>query len=265
MDGTGIDYALLSTNMPGPCSLPGELGVPAARALNDSLIGTMNDNPARFGVLAGLPWNIPRAAVEEMQRARELGACGVVLYSHIGGKPVDDAFFELVYDSAEELNMPLVLHPTVPTWGESVKDHSMITMMALQVDTSFALLRLVLGGILERHPDLKVVMPHAGGVLPYMMGRIEHQTEVMGRGREHISRSVASYLEQVFFDVVSPSKQALDFVYRFHGAERLLFGTDHPWVDPRVFMELVDSMEIPEEEKARILGKNAIELFDLEF
>jgi predicted TIM-barrel fold metal-dependent hydrolase len=98
-----------------------------------------------------------------------------------------------------------------------------------------------------------------------MMGRIEHQTEVMGRGREHISRSVTSYLEQVFFDVVSPSKQALEFVYEFHGAKKLLFGTDHPWVKPQVFMELVESMEIPEGEKARILGKNAIDLFGLEF
>ncbi|MBU7004378.1 MAG: amidohydrolase, partial [Theionarchaea archaeon] len=219
----------------------------------------------RFGVLAGLPWNTPRAAVEEIERVRKLKACGAVLYSHIGGKPVDDASFEPVYDRAEELEMPIVLHPTVPTWGEAVKDHSMITMMALQVDTSFALLRLILGGILERHPDLRVVMPHAGGVLPYMMGRIEHQTEVMGRGREHISRSVAYYLKQVFFDVVSPSKQALEFVYEFHGPERLLFGTDHPWVSPRIFMDLLDSMDIPEGEKGWIFGKNAIDLFGLEF
>jgi predicted TIM-barrel fold metal-dependent hydrolase len=263
MDRSGIGFALLSTNMPGPCSLPVDLGVPAARALNDSLIGTMEEHPERFGVLAGLPWNNPRAAVQEIERVHGLGACGVVLYSHIGGEPVDDASFEPVYDRAEELKMPIVLHPTVPTWAEAVKDHSMITMMALQVDTSFALLRLILGGVLDRHPGLRVVMPHAGGVLPYMMGRIEHQTEVLGRGREHITRSVASYLEQVYFDIVSPSSQALRFVYDFSGADRLVFGTDHPWVDPRVFLDLVSAMDITREEKSRILGGNARDLFHL--
>ncbi len=172
MDRAGIDFAVLSTNMPGPCSLSSDLALPAARTLNDSLSEIVHGHPDRFGALAGLPWQDPDAAITEMERARdELGLCGVVLYSDIGGTPVDDPSFEPVYAGAQGLGMPIVLHPTVPTWGDAVKDYSMITMMALQVDTSFALLRLILGGVLERHPGLEIVMPHAGGVIPYMMGR----------------------------------------------------------------------------------------------
>ena len=84
----------------------------------------------------------------------------------------------------EALQMPIVMHPTVPTWGEAIKDHWMIGMMGLQVDNSFALLRLILSGILERHPNLQLVMPHVGGILPYMSGRIDHQTEVLGQSEE---------------------------------------------------------------------------------
>lgn len=263
MDRVGIDYALLSTNMPGPCSLPPELGVPAARVLNDSLKEIVEAHPTRFGALAGIPWQDVNAAVGEIERAKDRGFLGFVLYSNVGGIPVDDPSLEPAYGAVERTGMPIVLHPTMPAWGGAVKDHSMITMMALQIDTSFALLRLILGGVLERHPDLRVVMPHAGGVLPYMMGRIEHQTETMGRGKENIIRPVRSYLDRVFYDTVSPSEQALKYIYEFAGADHLVFGTDHPWVDPGVFVDLIARLEIPSDLRDLILGGNAKRLFKL--
>lgn len=264
MDRLGIDRAIVSCNMPGPCMLDPELGIAGATAINEGIAEVVAGRPDRFAGLACLPWQEPAAAVQVMERAKEdLKLCGVVLYSHIGGKPVDDPDFEPVYRRAAELGLPIVLHPTVPAWGAYVKEHSMIPMMGLQVDTSFALLRLVLSGMLERYPDLAVVMPHVGGVLPYMIGRIDHQTEVMGRGREHITRPPSDYLRRVFLDVVSPSAEALRFGYEFSGPDRLLFASDHPWVDPQIFLDLVRGMAIPQSEKDRILGGNALELFSL--
>ena len=223
----------------------------------------IDQHPDRFAGLANLPWQDVDASIDEMNRVHNLGFCGVMLYSHIGGRPVDDPAFDPIYSHAQTKELPIVLHPTVPTWGEAVKDYSMIPMMGLQVDTSFALLRLILGGVLERHPRLKVVMPHVGGVLPYMMGRIEHQTEVMGRGREHIKQAPSAYMRRIFLDIVSPSAQALRYAYEFSGPEHLVFGTDHPWVDPQLFVALVEEMDIPDSEKTQIFGGNAAELFGL--
>ena len=186
-----------------------------------------------------------------------------MLYSHIGGEPVDAPQFEQVYTHAEALLMPIVMHPTVPTWGKAIKDHWMIGMMGLQVDNSFALLRLILSGILERHPNLQLVMPHVGGILPYMSGRIDHQTEVLGRAREHITQPPSAYLHRIYLDTVSPSLQALHYAYQFVGEHRLLFGTDHPWVDMPRFVDLIEEMDIPDSARARIFGENAAKLFDL--
>lgn len=265
MDAAGIDVALLSPNIPGPDLLDDDLVVPAARILNDGLAEAVAVDASRYAALASLPWTRPREAVEELARAHdELGFVGISLHSHLGGRPVDDAAFEPVYAAIASRELPLVLHPTVPTWGEAVKDHQMIPMMGLQVDCSFALLRLILGGVLERHQALRVVMPHAGGVLPYLLGRVEHQTEVLRRGRTHLRRPVRGYLERVWYDTVAPSVETVAFALRSAGPGRLLFGTDHPWVDMGRLVRVIEELELPDEEREAILHGNARALFALE-
>ena len=264
MDGAGIDVSVLSVNMPGPEMLVPELGVAGARACNDFLTEVTQKHPGRFVGLACLPWQDVPAALKEMDRAvDELGLRGVMLYSHIGGDPVDAPIYNAVYRHAEERGMPIVLHPTVPPWGEEIKDYSMIPMVGLMVHHSFAMLRLILGGVLERHPQLQVVQPHAGGILPYVWGRIEYQTEVMGRGREHITQPPSTYYQRVYLDMVSPSALALRYAYDFAGPDRLLFGSDHPWVEINSFVKLVEEMDISEEDRAKIFGSNAQRLFKI--
>lgn len=265
MNRAGIDISVISTNIPGPCMLAPELALKGAQALNNFIADVIARYPGRFAGLASLPWQNPDDAITEMDRAKEeLDFMGVMLYSHIGGRPVDHPEFAPVYAHAEAKRLPIVLHPTVPTWGEAIKDHWMIPMMGLQVDTSFALLRLILSGILERHPRLQVVMPHVGGVLPYMIGRIDHQTEVMGRGRENITQPPSEYLRRIYLDLVSPSEQALQYAYQFSGPDRLVFGTDHPWVEPQIFINLIEGMDISAHAKAKIFGTNAKTLFKLD-
>ncbi|MYF99224.1 amidohydrolase family protein [Candidatus Poribacteria bacterium] len=162
MDAAGVDLALLSTNIPPPCMLSPELGTEGAHAINNAIVELVDKYPDRFAGLACLPWQIPDEAIVEMDRVKALGFRGIMLYSHIGGEHVDSPNFEPVYAHAEVVQLPIVMHPTVPTWGEAIKDHWMIGMMGLQVDCSFALLRLILSGILERHPELQLVIPHVG-------------------------------------------------------------------------------------------------------
>lgn len=263
MDEAGVDMALISTNIPPPCMLSPELGNKGAQAINNAIAELVDTYPDRFAGLACLPWQNPDEAITEMDRVKQLGFCGIMLYSHIGGEPVDSPQFEPVYAHAEALQLPIVMHPTVPTWGEAIKDHWMIGMMGLQVDNSFALLRLILSGILERFSNLQLVMPHVGGILPYMSGRIDHQTEVLGRARDEITQPPSAFLRQIYMDTVSPSLQALHYAYQFAGEYHLLFGTDHPWVDMPRFVGLIEEMDISETSRKRIFGENAVELFDL--
>lgn len=262
MDAAGIDVSVLTVNIPGPELLTPELGVRGARICNDYLAELTARHPGRFVGLATLPLQDMPAAMAEYRRAiHGLGLRGICLFSHIAGRPLDAAEFEPLYAQAEADRVPLVLHPTVPTWGEVIKDYAMIPMVGLMVDTSFAMLRLILSGTLERHPDLLIVHPHCGGVLPYLMPRVEEQTEVKRRGREHIRKPPGEYYRSVYLDIVSPSTLAMEFAYRISRPDRLLFGSDHPWVKIETILEHFNQLQIPMAEKAMILGDNPCQLF----
>ena len=265
MERTNVDVSVLSVNMPGPEQLEPALGVMGARVCNDYLAQLTDTYPDRFVGLACLPWQDVPAALAELDRAVvSLGLRGVMLYSHIGREAVDHPMFEPLYQRLAQLEVPVVLHPAVAPWAEELKSHSMVPMIGLMCDQSFAMLRLILGGVLERHPDLKIVQPHAGGILPYLWGRIENQTEVMGRGRGHITQPPRAYYRRVYLDMVSPSPLALRYAYDFAGPDRLLFGSDHPWVDVSIFARLIEEMDIPSHHREMIFGSNAKKLFGID-
>lgn len=262
MDAAGIDVSVLTVNIPGPELLTPELGVEGARVCNDYLADLCARYPGRFVGLATLPLQDIGAAMAEYRRAiHGLGLRGVFLFSHVAGTPLDAPEFEPLYAAAERDQSPLVLHPTVPTWGEVLKDYSMIPMVGLMMDTSIAMLRLILSGTLERYPNLLMVHPHCGGVLPYLMPRVEEQTEVKRRGREHIRKPPGEYYRNVYLDVVSPSAQAMRYAYEFSRPDRLIFGSDHPWVKIGTILEHLERTGIPAADRARILGENAGRLF----
>jgi len=262
MDAAGIDISMVSTNIPGPERLLPEFGIEGARTINDYIADLCTKYPGRFYGLASLPLQDMPAAMNELKRAvHDLYLRGIILYSHINGKPVDSPEFEPLYEQAEKLRIPLVLHPTVPTWGDVIKQYSMIPMIGLMIDTSIAMLRIILSGILERHPDLLIVHPHCGGVLPYLMPRVEDQTEVKGRGKENIKASPGEYYRKVYMDLVSPSALAMQYAYDFSDSDHLLFGSDHPWVTIDTIMHHFNLLSISEDDKAKILGLNACRLF----
>jgi len=264
MDDAGIDISILSTNIPGPERLLPELGIEGSRIINNYIAELCTEYPGRFYGLASLPLQDVLSAMDEVKRTvHELDFRGIVLYSHINGKPVDSPEFDPLYDQAEKLQVPLVLHPTVPTWGDVIKQYSMIPMIGLMIDTSIAMLRIILSGILERHPGLLIVHPHCGGVLPYLMPRIEDQTEVKRRGRENIKASPREYYRKVYMDLVSPSALAMQYALDFSDPAHLLFGSDHPWVTIETIMNHFNSLNISEEDKAKILGLNACTLFKI--
>lgn len=262
MDASGVDMSVISVNIPTPDLLEDELALAGARICNDAVAELCARHADRFVGLASLPLNDVPAAIAELDRSLdELDLRGVFLPSSIKGEPLDAPRFEAFYAHAADRGAPLVLHPTVPVWGDAIREHSMIPMVGFMVDTSFAMLRLILGGVMERHPSLQVLHPHVGGVLPYLMGRVIEQTEVKGRGREHIRQSPRATYRRVYLDLVSPDPLAMQFALDFAGAERLLFGSDHPWVGIDAILQYARTLDCTAAQMARIMSGNARALF----
>jgi predicted TIM-barrel fold metal-dependent hydrolase len=263
MDRVGIATTALTINDPGPETF-GEDGLKMARMANDFLGETAKAHPGRFIPLALLPLQDMDASLKELDRCvNELGARGILLYSNLNGQFPDEPQFRPLFARAEEMGLPLFLHPADPVTFEVTKGRNLIAGLGLMFDTTIALARMILAGMLEQHPKLKLVCPHVGGTLPYLIGRLDHQTMVLKRGAENIKKPPSEYLKQVYLDVVTPLPLAIKFAYDMVGPDKLLYGSDHPWVDPALIMECVKSLGLPAEDEQKIFRGNAAKLFGL--
>ena len=119
---------------------------------------------------------------------------------------------------AERRHIPVLLHPAYPVTYEQTKGYSIVAGLGLMFDTTIALARIILAGLLDRYPRLKLVCPHVGGTLPYLIGRIDHQTQVLKRSADNITKPPSEYVRNIYLDAVSPIplaiKYGIDFVGR---------------------------------------------------
>ncbi|MGC8795119.1 MAG: amidohydrolase family protein, partial [Bryobacteraceae bacterium] len=184
-------------------------------------------------------------------------------YSNLNGRFPDEEPFRAVFEQAERRNLPVLLHPACPVTYEATQGYEMTAGLGLMFDTTIALCRVILAGLLEKHPRLKLVCPHTGGALPYLIGRVDHQVTVLKRGGRHIREAPSSYLKRVWFDAVNPLGLAIRYVWHFAGPGKLLYATDHPWVDPQLIAAQIEGQQFPAPDLERIYRRNAEELFGL--
>ena len=232
-------------NIPTPDLLDEELRLVGSQICNDYIENLCNRYPQKFFGLANIAINNPTHSISELNRCLQKGNIfkGALVSSHINEKNLDDQEFFEFYAQLEARRIPLVLHPTVPAWGEAIKDYNLIPMMGFMVDTSIALMRLILSGTL--------------------MGRIQEQIEVKKRGNANIKKEIKSYFKNIYFDLVSPSDEAIEFAKVFVGSKNLMFATDHPWIEMDSMVNYAHKMKVSPEEKDDIMGSNACKLFSL--
>ena len=259
MDKFEIDVTLLSGQIPDATLLPGELADEGTRILNNALQETIERYPGRYKGIGFLPWNLPDKAIVEAERLKKLGFIGVMLCSHISYERADLPVYEPIYKELARLGLPVFLHPMVPSWGNDISDYKMIPMMGFMIVESFCLMRLILSGIVERTPDLRIVIPHCGGVVPYLAGRIWNQTMNMGRGMDNITIPPIDVLksDQIWYDMVSPDPNGMRFLATFLGGiDRIMFSTDFPWVDQEMlFTKFKEAF--PEKEEQDVIFSSA--------
>lgn len=261
-----VDISLISPNIPDPCFLPPAQSPELCAKLNEATAATAAASKGRFFSLGVLPWNAPSAACIELDHVIDLGMKGVMLFTRNGDVQVDDRQLEPAYDLIEQRQLPIFLHPTIPMWHEPIGAYSMVASCSLVMDTAYAFMRLCYSGILDRHPGLQVVIPHAGGVLPILDGRLSYVPPASRRFIDPTKRTVLEILhsEQVWFDLANPSKRVLEYFKDYLGLDRAMYGSDYPFCEQSFLTDTIDDMELGQEEYERISWKNANRLFRLE-
>jgi len=172
MDEVGIDVRLFSLTNPMINWAPPEFGARLARAFNDGCAEAYARHPERFRGAMTLPMQAPDLAVKELERAARLpGICAVYMSMHVNGKNLDHKSFWPVYARCEALGLPLCLHPVNPCGIERMRDYHLRNLVGNPHEAAIAAADLIFGGVLDAFPRLDVVLPHAGGSFPWLVGR----------------------------------------------------------------------------------------------
>ena len=234
------------------------------RRQNDEVLAALGRWHHRaFGFVYLTPNHVEASLAELDRCVKRLGMKGILLYTNLAGKFPDEPEFRWLFHRAVELDVPILLHPPLPVTASLVKAYEMISTLGNMFDDTIALTRLIMSGLLDQLPRLKVVCPHLGGTLPYIIGRMDHQVRVLKRGPKYLTRLPSEYLKLVWLDIVSPLPLAMRYAYDMLGAGRLVYSSDRPWVNPKDILDGLRSLKLPAEEEAMILGGNAHSLFCL--
>ena len=259
MDELGISLSILSVNVPGLDWLDAAEVPAVARAVNDELARA---NPDRLAAVAALPMQVPQAAEEELRRSTEIGLRGAMIYSNVAGAPVDDAALRPVFAAAAELDVPIVLHPTYPLSAASLGGDPLITTVGFLFDTTTCALRLILDGVYDRHPELKLILCHAGSLLPQLIGRIDYQFELLVTGSE-AKHAPSESIRLLHTDAVCAWPPALANALAFFGDSRVMLGTDDPFWEPQRTLDCLEALPLSSEQTVAICEANARRVFNL--
>ncbi|MHB8220994.1 MAG: amidohydrolase family protein [Acidimicrobiales bacterium] len=259
-----VDAAVVSINQPGVLRLDAPVAAAVAREANDELADLVGRHRGVLDGLATLPWQDTHAAVEELARADAIGLKGAMVCSNIAGRSLDDPVFDPTFEAAAAGSLPLLLHPTVPAQVAAVQDYGLICAAGFLFDTSTAVLRLVMAGTFEKHPGLKVILAHAGSLLPLLAGRLdrEYARDAVPRTLPE-GRQPSDYVRRLFTDTIAGSPKALELAIDLVGSDHVCFGSDFPFGNQLQALDLVREAGLAEETLSAVCGGNARTLFNL--
>lgn len=243
-----------------------ELSPRVAALQNDRIAEMVQANPDHFVGLGHLPMAHPEAAVAEARRiASEHRFPGMYLGADIGGLDLDDERFEPVWEALADLGIVVVLHPAGFTHAERLTDYYLVNVIGMPLSSTLAVTRMILGGVFERHPRLRMLVVHGGGYLSFYSARTDHAFRHRPELRSHIDRLPSEYIaENLWFDITVFDAGMVEHLVRTYGADRVLLGTDYPFdmglPDP---LALLADSRLTEAERDQVAGGNAARLFGI--
>ena len=270
MDRHGVDVQVLSFGSPGPQAFGAEVAVAMARDANERLHAALKAHPARFAGFAALPTADPRAAVEELERCvTKLGFKGAMLHGHQQGEFLDARKYWPIWQRAEQLGVPIYLHPALPH-PDAVKayfegyEELARAPWGFAVDTSCHFLRLVFSGVFDAYPRLKIILGHLGEGLPFAMHRMNEHSWAAAK-RRGLKKPPIEYLRDNLVVTTSGNWFEPAFVCTLLalGADNILFAIDWPYEANKTGMEFLRSLSISDADKEKIAHGNAERLLRL--
>ena len=271
MDVHGIDMQVLSHGAPSMQKISGEIAVGLATRVNDRLAAAVAANPKRLAGFCCLPTADPKAAAAEFERCVKLGFKGAMIHGLSNGLFLDEPQFDPIWERAQALDVPIYLHPAVPHpavteayYGKYMKDFPMVIRAAwgFTVETATVAIRMVLGGVFERFPRLKIILGHLGETLPFLQWRIDQALKRPGTARSISFRDTFSHN---FYITTSGnfSNPALLCCVMEMGIDRILYAIDYPFVANAPGIEWIDTIPLSDEDKTKLLSGNSKRLLKL--
>jgi aminocarboxymuconate-semialdehyde decarboxylase len=257
LDECGIDIQVLATwiDMFG-YDLTEDIAIRFHTRVNEGLAAAADAWPGRLRFLASvpLPWGEAAAAVLRDAVTR-LGAVGAMIGTNVGGANLDDTRFEPLWAACEELGCPLELHPVNVAGAERLGDYQLDNFLGNPFDTTIAAASLIFGGVLDRHPELEVILLHGGGYLPQAAGRMTHGRRARGVA-PRLRREPAGYLSRFYYDTIVYDARVLAALAEVVGLDRIVLGSDYPFdMEPPDIIAMISAALGPD--APRTLAANA--------
>jgi predicted TIM-barrel fold metal-dependent hydrolase len=269
MDSGGVDMHILSLTAPGVQTFSPAKAGSLARLANDRLAAVIARHPSRFAGLATVPVQDPDAAALEIARAiTELQLNGVIINSHTDSEYLDEEKYWPILEAAQAYGAPLYLHPRSPAahHAAAFKKYGLETgIWGFAAETGLHALRLIVGGVFDRFPDLKVVLGHLGEGLPYWMYRLDYMHPVRSsyQARPKLSLKPSEYITRNFAITTSGMnwEPVLRFCIEAVGADNIMFAIDYPYQLTEGAVRFLDKADISTEDKNKIFYQNAERIF----
>jgi len=275
MEKSGIDMQIVDYGNNDPMDLPAQEANPLCIQANDELAEHIKQNPIRFAGLASLPVDEAALASKELERSvNKLGFKGAMLPGTYNGEFFDDPRFYEVFETAASLDVPIYMHPgfvseTVTDYyysSDQMKPQASYLLgsygLGWHFDSGVHVLRLILSGLFDKLPNLKIVMGHWGEMLPYYFERMD---DMIPQNATELKQNISDYFKSniyvspsgLFFN--TPAKLCIEAV----GIDHMLWATDYPYVTEENTKDFLQNLDISEEDKMKISHQNAEKLFKL--
>jgi aminocarboxymuconate-semialdehyde decarboxylase len=265
MDAAEVDVHVLSaTPQTYLYNQDAELAAATSALQNDQIAALVKAHPDRFMGIATLPMQAPARAADELRRAvRSLGLRGAMIGSNVNGNNLDDPALEPLWAAASELGAFMLIHPVDVAGADRLRSYYLRNLIGNPLDTTIAAACLVFGGVMERHPKLKICLVHGGGFVPYQAGRWVHGWHVRPEPKVNVKQSPEPSLARFYYDTILHAKPQLEFLVESVGPRRVLLGSDYPYdMGTGECVRQVRALPIGDADKATILNGNAVTLLE---
>ena len=265
MDAAKVDLAILTLTCPNVYWGGPDVSLKAAQVMNDDMARAQTQWPDRIRWMASLPWEYPDKAVAELERACAKGAVGVIVLANVAGRSLTEPHFAPIWQAIDKRGLPVLMHPTAPPGMPEMdmRAYNLIASIGFMFDTSLSIARMIFDGFFDLYPNLKLIASHAGGTLPYLVGRLDFCFENMNACRVKIARPPHEYLRHIYYDAVTYRQDSLNMCVDVGGAEHVMYGSDYPHNigDMTGCLARVDAL--PSAQAKAVRGANAARIFKL--